>query len=91
MDEMITLFTRSEIHILRTITLNPGESVTVSDTLYVVSLVSISYQWTLWANADPVMYEVKMRDNRFTFGTINILPPPAPAGWSSQKPRSCLS
>jgi outer membrane protein assembly factor BamB len=74
----------------RTITLNPGESITVSDTLYVVSLVSTSYLWKLWADADTVMYEVKMRDNRFTFGTISVLPPAAPTGWSSLKPRPCL-
>jgi len=57
----------------RTITLNPGQSITVSDTVSASDLVSISDSWTLWADADVVMYEVRMRDNRFTFGTIRIL------------------
>lgn len=57
------------------ITLNPDESTTVSSTFEVFDLALITYQWMLWADIDVVMYEVKMRDNRFTYGIICICTP----------------
>jgi outer membrane protein assembly factor BamB len=59
----------------KAITLNPDESITVSNTFDVFNLTSICHQWKLWADIDVVTYEVKMGDNRFTDGIISICTP----------------
>jgi len=57
----------------KTITLNPGESITVNGTVDISDLISISYSWKLWADVDVVMYEAKMDDNQFTNGLLSII------------------
>ena len=57
----------------KTITLNPGESITVGSTVDIYDLISISYSWKLWADIDVVIYEAKNDDNQFTDGLISII------------------
>ena len=62
----------SKMVLSKSITLKPGESTKANVTLNVNDLISTSHIWKLWADISVVMYEVKMKDNQYTFGAIYI-------------------